>query len=249
MQLHTRGSWPARDDRRIMLFWLGYFLLIVVSGFLADLRNYFHETPPVPGIVHVHVVVTTVWLLILTAQVLLVETDNVKLHRKLGWLAAGWAVVLIVLAAWGELSWEAKNLHKPGITSAFLSISMGGLICFVILMAWGLKLRKNPAAHRRVIFLANVSIITAGFIRLMGNFTSINPTNVVSGFFYYYSSTIVILLLMFLWDWRKGRLMQQFVVGAALILCAHACSITLFFNPGWAELTRVWLEAWAKFAL
>ncbi len=252
MKLHTTATWPARDDRGIMLLWLGLFLAIVLTGFGLDVRSYLHENPPVPKIVHLHAVITTIWLLILTTQVLLVETDHVKLHRRLGWFAAGWAAILSFFAGWGELSWEAKNLHTPGVNSAFLSVSMGGLLCFVFLMLWGLSLRKNPAAHRRVIFLANVAILTAGFIRILGNLLDWNPatpTSPVQSFFYFYGGTLVLLALMLLWDWRKGRLMRQFVYGLIFLLCAHVLSVVLFYNSSWAALTHTWMEGWAKFAL
>lgn len=249
MKLHSTATWSARTDRRIMLVWLGVFLTIVVTGFAADIRNYIHENPPVPRIVHLHAVLTAIWLLILTAQVLLVEVDNVKLHRKLGWFAAAWAAIVSFFAAWGELSWEATNRHTPGWSTAFLSISMMGLFCFIGLTLWGLLLRKNPAAHRRVIFLANVSIITAGFIRIVGNFTNYNPATPLAGFLYYYSGTLLMLLLMFAWDAWKNRLMRQFVVGCGVILCAAIISDLLFYNPRWELLTSAWMEAWAKFAL
>jgi hypothetical protein len=229
--------------------WLGLFLATVVVGFGSDLKNYFHEAPPVPKIVHVHAIVTTIWLLILITQVLLVEFDNVKLHRKLGWLAAGWAAVLVFFAAWGELSWEANNLHTPGLTPAFLSVSIGGLLCFALLMLWGILLRKNLAAHRRVIFLANVSIMTAGFIRLTGNLMNYNPTTPIGSFFFYYAGTVLILLLMFLWDWWKGRVMRQFVLGSGFILLSYVLSIVLYYSKPWEATTRVWMEAWAKIAL
>lgn len=48
MQLHTRATWSAREDRRITLLWLGLFLAIVLVGFGFDLTNYLHETPAVP---------------------------------------------------------------------------------------------------------------------------------------------------------------------------------------------------------
>jgi hypothetical protein len=249
MTLHSRANWSPREDRRITLLWLGLFLAFVVVGFGSDLTNYFHESPPVPKIVHIHAVITTIWLLILTTQVLLVEVDNVKLHRKLGWFAAGWAAVLVFFAAWGELSWEANNLHTPGLTPAFLSVSLGGLICFALLMLWGILLRKNHAAHRRVILLANISIVTAGFLRLNSNLLHLNPTTPVGSFFYYYSGTLFILLLMFLWDWWKGRLMRQFVLGSCFILLAHVLSVVLLYNKSWEMFTHTWLEAWAKFAL
>jgi len=248
MQLHTRATWSARQDRRITLLWLGLFLAIVLIGFGFDFTNYLHETPAVPKVVHVHAALTTIWLLILTTQVLLVELDNVKLHRKLGWFAAGWAVLLIFFAAWGELSWEATNLHTPGVTPAFLAIPLGNLLGFTVLITWGILLRKNVAAHRRVILLANLSIATAGFARLLELFIN-HPKSPGGSFFFYYSGALFIAVLMLLWDWMKNRVMQQFVIGAAFLVAVQVVSISLFYNPAWKPLAGAVIQAWAKLNL
>ena len=61
-------------------------------------------------IVHVHAIATTGWLLTASAMVLMVETGKVGLHRRVGWFAAGYAALVIVIAPWSELSWQALNL-------------------------------------------------------------------------------------------------------------------------------------------
>ena len=98
MHIHTTASWPAREDRRAALVWLAIFWIFVGVGFGFDLHNYFHEQPPVPKIVHVHAIATTLWLLTATALVLMVETGNVRFHRRFGWFAAGYAALIIVIA-------------------------------------------------------------------------------------------------------------------------------------------------------
>ena len=130
MYIHTTASWPAREDRRAALVWLAIFWIFVGFGFGFDLHNYLQEQPPVPKIVHVHAIATTLWLLTATALVLMVETGNVRFHRRFGWFAAGYAVLIVVLAPWSELSWQALNLQTPGaLPFQFLSIAFSGVIC------------------------------------------------------------------------------------------------------------------------
>jgi hypothetical protein len=248
MQLHRRANWSPREDRRITLLWLGLFLIIVVVGFGLNLTHYLHESPPVPKVVHVHAIITTIWLLILTMQVVLVEVDNVKLHRKLGWFAGGWAIVLIFFAAVGELSWQAANLHTPSTTPAFLSIPFGNLLCFAVLITWGFLLRKNIAAHRRVIMLANLAISVAGFRRLVETVFH-HPNSPIENYFFFYSGTLFIVLLMFLWDWKNNHVMMQFVIGAAFMVTIEILSFALFYNAAWKTFATGVLEAWGKFAL
>ena len=97
MLIHTTASWPAREDRRAALVWLAIFWIFVGVGFGFDLHNYLQEQPPVPRIVHVHAIATTLWLLTATALVLMVETGNVRSIV----VSAGLFALLIRLACIG----------------------------------------------------------------------------------------------------------------------------------------------------
>lgn len=248
MQLHTRGTWSAREDRRITLVWLFLFLFFIVTGFVMDLKNYFHETPAVSKIVHVHAVVTTIWLLLLITQVLLVELDNVKLHRKLGWFTAGWAAFLTMLAIAAELTWEAAHMNVPMWSTSFIAISIGSILLFALLTLWGILLRNNIAAHRRVMMLANIAITMPGFARLCQYLVPF-PSSFIGQFFFHYGGTLLILLLMFFWDLWKGRVMHQFLAGACFILGYDFVSIVLFRSETWTGITHQLLGAWAKLGL
>jgi hypothetical protein len=245
MQVHSKASWAVRDDRRTALVWLGIFWIIVGLGFGFDLHNYLHEQPPVPIIVHVHAIATTIWLLVATVMVLTVETGNVPFHRRFGWFASGYAAVVIVIAIASELSWQALNMHTPGDPPPeFLAIAFGGPLCFAILLAYGILLRRNLAAHRRVMILAAISISDAGFSRLMSLFMP-EPTHFLGTYLYFEGGNLLIILLMFAWDWKKNRIMKQFLQAAALVIAVDLTGSYLFYNATWKLIARSWLLAWA----
>ncbi len=249
MHLHTTATWPAREDRRAALVWLGLFWIFVGVGFGFDLHNYFHEQPPVPKIVHVHAVATTLWLLTATALVLMVETGNVKLHRRLGWWAAGYAGLVIVIAPLSELSWQALNLHTPGaLPPQFLAIAFSGVVCMAVLLPYGLLLRRNSAAHRRVLILATICISDAGFARMVSLFLPA-PTTFFGTYLFYEGGNLLLILLMFLWDWKRDRVMKQFVMAALVIVAVGLTATSLYFNSAWQTITRAWLEYWAQHML
>lgn len=249
MRVHTTASWPARDDRRAALVWLGLFWTFVGIGFGFDLHNYLHEQPPVPLIVHVHAIATTLWLLTATALVLLVETGNASIHRRIGWFAAGYAALVIVIAPWSELSWQALNLQTPGaVQPEFLSIAFSGVICMAILLPWGVLLRRNPAAHRRVLILATIAISDAGFSRLMSLFLPA-PTSFPGTYLFYEGGNLLLIALMFLWDWRRGRVMRQFLVASSVIVAVGLTATALYFNSTWKAISHAWLEGWAHHML
>jgi hypothetical protein len=244
--IHTTASWPGREDRRAALVWLAMFWIFVGVGFGFDLHNYLQEQPPVPTIVHVHAVATTLWLLTATALVLMVETGNVRFHRRLGWFAAGYAALIVVIAPWSELSWQALNLHTPGaLPPQFLSIAFSGVLCMAVLLPWGVLMRRNSAAHRRVLILATICISDAGFSRFVSLFLPA-PTSFLGTYLFYEGGNVLLMLLMFLWDWKRNRIMKQFLWGALLVTAVGLSATGLYFNETWKLISRSWLEGWAR---
>src|SRR5437763_475252 len=88
-------SRPAGDER----FFAGAAIamtLVIVAGFshqLAMGRSTFYSPP----LVHAHAIMFMGWVAIYLTQNLLVATDRMAIHRRLGWVAAGWIVPMIVL--------------------------------------------------------------------------------------------------------------------------------------------------------
>jgi hypothetical protein len=197
-------------------------------------------------IVHVHAIATTLWLLTATALVLLVETGNVRLHRRLGWFAAGYAALVLVIAPWSELSWQALNLKTPGaLPPEFLSIAFSGVFCMAVLLPCGILLRRNSAAHRRVLILATICISDAGFSRLMSLFFHA-PTGFAGTYLFYEGGNVLLIVLMFLWDWKRKRMMKQFLWASCLVIAVGFTATGLYFNGTWQSISRSWLEWWAR---
>lgn len=243
--LHEYATWSARDDRKATAVWLAIFWVGIIAGFGVDLRRYFHEKPAAPLVVHVHAAVFTIWLLIMTAQVLMVVRDRVASHRKFGWFAAAWTCLMAVLGPWAVMASLAVNLNTPGFTPAFLSVNIVDLAGFLIFIAWGLASRKNPAAHKRLMMLAMVAIADPGFSRLTGYLMQ-EPRSVIPWFVYTFYGNMALLLMMALWDWRQKRLMRQFVIGATGLAAALIGASVLYFWGPWRTLTLGWVQAWSR---
>jgi hypothetical protein len=62
--LHTRGTWPPREDRIPSAVWLAILWAGMIAGFGMDASRYLHHKPPPPIIVHFHAAVFTVWMLL-----------------------------------------------------------------------------------------------------------------------------------------------------------------------------------------
>jgi hypothetical protein len=246
MTLHVRGTWSARDDRKASVVWLGILWVGMIAGFGVDLPGYLHLNPPAPTIVHVHAAVFTVWMLLLTAQVLLVVGDRVSLHRKLGVFAVGWACLMAVMgpAAFVAIVAQAARLHGP-FPYPFISVHVADIGGFLILLACGIALRKNPAAHKRMMILSTVALADPGFSRFDGHFLP-EPASVFPWFIFTFYGNLLLIVLMLGWDWWRGRLIRSHVIGSAALTTALYVASLMYFWPPWKALTEQWVVVWAK---
>jgi hypothetical protein len=176
----------------------------------------------------------------------MVEAGNSRLHRRLGWFAAGYAALVLVIAPWSELSWQALNLQTPGaLPPQFLSIAFSGVFCMAVLLPWGVLMRRNSAAHRRVLILATICISDAGFSRMVSLFLP-PPTTFIGTYLFYEGGNLFVILLMLFWDWKRNRIMKQFLWGAFLVIAVGLTATGFYFNDTWKAISRSWLESWAR---
>lgn len=244
MKWHTRGAWSTREDRLPSLVWVALIWFGMIAGFGVDMPRFLHETPPPAKVVYVHAFVYTVWLLILTAQVLLVVKDRVALHRRLGWFAAGWAGLMVVLGLWVAMVAKGPVAAGPG-SPQFLAMNFGAIAAFAALLLWGIALRGNPAAHKRVMILATIAILDPGYARL-SQWLIHEPPSIAWWFVWNFYGNLLIIGLMAAWDLWNGRLMKQFVVGAAALLALEGLQDFLYHWEPWKAFAVGLLASWAR---
>src|ERR1700730_9006168 len=80
-------------------------LVVVLLGFSPSfyLRSASHHVRQLPTLLYVHGAVLTVWFLLTVMQGLLIRTQRLRLHRRLGYVAAGYAAVVIVFGILANL--------------------------------------------------------------------------------------------------------------------------------------------------
>jgi len=54
------------------------------------------------------------------------------------------------------------------------------------------------------------------------------------------------VVLMLAWDWWRGRMMRQVVVGGVALLASEWLATILYFWGPWKALTLGWVQAWAR---
>lgn len=141
-----------------------YYLRLVSGGPMATLTG-----GPFTTLVHLHGALFTTWVLLFIVQTALISTRRVAVHRRLGIAGAVLAAAMVVAGGSVAVSTAARGSAPPGMTPlAFLVIPLFALVLFSGFLSAALVARRNKEAHKRLMLLAYVSIITAAVARLPG---------------------------------------------------------------------------------
>lgn len=225
----------------ITLIWVGMLL-----GFGREIaRHIANNDPPYPMILHVHSAVFVTWLVAFTAQILLIRTGKLALHRRLGIAMAFGVGVLAVVGPLTAYTIQNLNFGTPRSDPAFFSVQLGDVIGFVGLSVAALVLRKRVAAHKRLVMLAILQLSTAGFARWLGG------TIAYAYPFGYWGQSFwaTFLVLHFTNDMlalgigvhdllTRGRLHPAYMMGLVWSFGWQVIHVSLYLSPAWLPVAK-----------
>ncbi len=165
--------------RRERWFYLGMSIAIVITVFAGFaptyyLRPRFTSTPLMP-LLHLHGIVFTAWIALFLIQTTLVAAHRTHIHRRLG-IAGGVIAVLMILVGASTAVIRASQGATPGPPPlVFLTIPLGDMLVFAILIGAGFYFRRRPDVHKRLMLLATISILSAALARLPFAFLQAGP--------------------------------------------------------------------------
>ena len=217
----------------LVLFWFG-----VVAGFAPDFLQHLQKHRPYPLVVHFHAAAFVGWLLLLTAQVVLIRTQRPDIHRKLGVAGVPLAIAMIILGPMTALIVDRYRLGTPDSDPPFLSVQLFDIVSFAGMAAAALALRAHPSAHKRLILLALLSFIDAGFARWLGD-----PLTKLLGAGFWpfmvetYFANMILIAGMGGYDLvTRRRLHPAFVIGATWVLANEVMASWLYVSPFWKPI-------------
>ena len=108
----VRVSLPPRTDRTAYIVWMSIIWAAMLAGFGLDFRRYLGETPPPPYILHIHGAIYVFWLILVSVQIFLVQTGDIRLHMRLGWATA---IVSAAMVPWVWLRRWSTRRGRSGI--------------------------------------------------------------------------------------------------------------------------------------
>lgn len=142
-------------------------LVIVLVGFSPSfyLRAAIHHTTQLPALLHVHGAGLTVWFSLTVLQGWLIRTQRLRLHRQLGYIAAGYAAVVIVLGTLANLMLISQLDSPADGENIVVWVNFFTLALFAAFVSLAVVFRKVPDAHKRLMLLASISIVGPALAR------------------------------------------------------------------------------------
>ena len=216
-----------KRGERLFLWGACAALLVVLVGFA---RTYylkaFFGTPGLTALVQVHGLLMTAWFATFLAQVVLVETGHVRVHRKVGVFGVSIAALILVIATITAIV-AAKHGHTPGPPPlVFLAIPLGDMVVFATLVTLGVCYRKRGDFHKRYMLMASLGILTAAIARI--------PALAPGGLPLFFGITDLIILGFVLSDVVvRRRLHPAFGVGLAVVIGSQVARFLIAGTPAW----------------
>jgi len=107
------------------------------------------------------------WLLVFMIQTILAAKRDYRWHRVLGEISV--VLGILVFISMGIVTFHALLGFPPNLDNLswdILLLQMCAMILFGLLFAFGILLRKNAAAHKRLLLVATLVLLQAGIGRI-----------------------------------------------------------------------------------
>jgi hypothetical protein len=224
---------PRNSDRVFFGAMTGITFAVIFVGFA---RTFFlkplFDTPALAPVLHLHGAVAALWPVLMLTQVLLIRARNYQLHRALGMLGIVVAALFVITAA-------MASIGKPRPTEAaraLLMLPAHQLVLFSLLVAAGIRFRREAASHKRLMYLATFITVMTAMRRLQTLFdipTSPYQTLTVA--------CVLLLLPLFVYDaFTLRRIHPVTWGGTLLILMAIPLHLVVGYTAEWQNFAD-WL--------
>ncbi len=223
-------------DRNFFLLYVALIWLGIGMGFVPEMIDHIQKHEAAYAlIVHFHAVVFVGWLVVLTAQVLLIRRQRHDLHKQLGIAAMVLAAVMMVIGPATAIVVQRAAFGTPDSDPAFFAIQFFDIVAFAGLVVAAFLQRGNSPAHKRLMLLATLMISDAGFARWLGG-----PLHQIFGdrfmpyMAHFYVPNDLLILGLGAYDLiTRRRLHPAYVAGAVWIFAIQLLIGYLYTAPWW----------------
>lgn len=199
MATAVRAIRLRREER---LFFAVIALSMLAFTLHAFAPSYFlvpwHGAPegalPFTWLVHLHAALFSTWCVLFLAQVGLVSSGKLRLHRQLGMLGVPLLAALVIVGPWTAIAGAQRGSGPPDVSQlSWLAVPLSSAVAYTLLIGSALLLRRDTQAHKRLMVLGMVVMLSAVFGR----------TGSLPGLWNHVIQPGVYVLALLAWDFRS----------------------------------------------
>ena len=215
------------------IFYSGMAILLCICVYIGFSPTYFQAgmlRAPLPSpILHIHGAIFTLWMLLFTVQAALISARRVQWHRSFGTIAFCLPPIMIVLGVIAAIDALHRGVKigplDPAVSFAIPIIGIT-VFTFVIYAAW--RARRRPDAHKRLIMIATMGLVSAAFGRFPWDRIGLPPAaGAVTGLG-------VLLLFFVIYELATIRRIHRSTMWAApLVFASVALAVPIGMTPAW----------------
>jgi hypothetical protein len=173
MTTMSEAAKPHRPSKAVAAAGRWFYLAVglamacaVAFGFSQTIdAGLFRPKIPRPAILYLHATVMTAWLALFVTQAGLARARLLSWHRTLGVAGLCLGVAIPLVGVPTAIIMRRFDIDHLGAHLPFIAVPLGDMVTFTGFFALGALWRKRPEFHRRLMFLATVSLIDAGLGR------------------------------------------------------------------------------------
>lgn len=219
-------------------------LLLLATVLVGFARSYFLVgmiRAPLPNLlIHLHAIAFSCWIFLLIGQATLIATHKVELHRKAGLFGFILACVMVglgVMAAANSMTRMAAV--GPYDSRVFFAVPMSDIFVFAVLIFLAYRWRHDPAAHKRLVLIASITIVDAATGRApMTRITDLPYLNNV------FTQLYVVLLAAFDW-WSMRKIHRVTMVAGVFSIVTLLIALPIGSTHVWMTFAT-WVRGIAK---
>ncbi len=203
-------------------------------------------TPPIRGMIILHGIAMSVWMLVFLAQPLLILTGNRKAHAVVGTLATLVAAGIVVLGV--KLGVEAARVKPPGLivggldARQFMAIPVVSILFFGGAVGAAVVWRRRPPLHRALMLLGTLAAISAAMARIheLNRLYEGTVWHRIWGPFF--MTVVLAFLLLGLKRILSGSWDRIYAIGCLWLAAGLAANYQLATTPAWDSVARALLR-------
>lgn len=237
----TGTSIDKRRAERIFYSAMSVAILITVfAGFSRTfyLRPYFHAQTLLPLLI-AHGIIFSAWFALFVTQTTLVAARRTRIHMRLGIAGGVLAGLMIIIGVYTAIVRAKGPSPIPDVNPlSFLTIPLGDMLVFGILIGAALYFRRRPDTHKRLMLLATIAILPAAVARLPIGFIQ------TGGPFLFFGLSDLFILPLVVFDIiTRGRPHRATLLAGALIVISHPLRMVVGGTQAWLTFAT-WITQW-----